>query len=90
MSYNSRERSQGVCMARITHYEIEGELLTFDEIVARTSVKPATIRRRLQAGNRTWVNLSRSAADAIKLARQPLARIMDTSSKVALARKRKL
>ncbi len=43
-------------------YDIEGELLTLDQVAAvaaRTHLPRATVRRRLQLGDRTWAQLLR-------------------------------
>jgi hypothetical protein len=44
------------------HYDIEGELLTLDQVekvAARVHLPRATVRQRLQHGDRTWAQLLR-------------------------------
>lgn len=61
------------------HYEIEGELLTKEQIAERTGQKMVTITYRLGKGNRTWANLSRPVGDAAKESRARLDKAMCSS-----------
>lgn len=70
---------------RIKHYEIEGELLTKEQIVARSGQKEVTITYRLGKGNRTWANLSKPAGQA---QRESRARLQTSVGKSAELRRK--
>lgn len=65
-------------------YTVEGELLTKAEIVARVkalapTLKPDTVRRRVDSGARTWALLTQLPIDGAKLRRDKLKRAISNT-----------